>query len=171
MTIEQGLRAKYKGKVLARALRAYKEQWFDDIWTDLGSAFIWYQTKEGNNYWNALSIGEANPDKHLPKDYIDVDDEDVSLISEVNNSETLDAPTKNTSESTHTKQTSVQWLFDQLVPSPTLTIRQAEILMEAKEMFERQVKDAFVDGSERGTKNIPFNCEQYYNQTYKSPQL
>lgn len=34
-------------------------------------------------------------------------------------------------------------------------------------MFEReQILNAFVAGDERGTKDIPFNCEQYYNQTY-----
>ena len=36
-------------------------------------------------------------------------------------------------------------------------------------MFEReQILNAFVAGDERGTKEIPFNCEQYYTQTYTS---
>lgn len=30
----------------------------------------------------------------------------------------------------------------------------------------QQIEDAFVAGDERGTNNIPFNAEQYYNQTY-----
>lgn len=29
-----------------------------------------------------------------------------------------------------------------------------------------QIENAFVAGSERGTKDIPFNCEQYYSQTF-----
>ena len=31
------------------------------------------------------------------------------------------------------------------------------------------IENAFVAGSERGTKDIPFNCEQYFTQTYKTP--
>ncbi len=32
---------------------------------------------------------------------------------------------------------------------------------------ERQdIQDSFVAGSERGTGEIPFNCEQYFNQTF-----
>mgnify|MGYP006921489575 CR=1 FL=1 len=33
-------------------------------------------------------------------------------------------------------------------------------------IFEEQIENAFVAGSERGTKDIPFNCEQYYSQTF-----
>jgi len=29
------------------------------------------------------------------------------------------------------------------------------------------IENAFVAGDERGTKDIPFNAEQYYNQTFK----
>lgn len=29
------------------------------------------------------------------------------------------------------------------------------------------IKNAFVAGDERGTKDIPFNAEQYYSQTFK----
>ncbi len=38
-----------------------------------------------------------------------------------------------------------------------------EILLEKE---KEQIFDAFVAGDERGTGEIPFNCEQYYNQTY-----
>lgn len=31
-----------------------------------------------------------------------------------------------------------------------------------------QIENAFVAGSERGTKDIPFNCEQYYLQNYSN---
>lgn len=31
---------------------------------------------------------------------------------------------------------------------------------------KEQIYQAFVAGDERGTKEIPFNCEQYYNQKY-----
>lgn len=34
--------------------------------------------------------------------------------------------------------------------------------------IEREIiENAFVAGDERGTKDIPFNAEQYYNQTFK----
>jgi len=37
-----------------------------------------------------------------------------------------------------------------------------ELLPKEKEVIE----NAFVAGDERGTKDIPFNCEQYFSQTY-----
>lgn len=30
-----------------------------------------------------------------------------------------------------------------------------------------QIEEAFVAGDERGTKDTPFNAEQYYTQTFK----
>ena len=38
-----------------------------------------------------------------------------------------------------------------------------ELLAKEKE----DIMNAFVAGSERGTKDIPFNAEQYFTQTYK----
>ncbi len=46
-----------------------------------------------------------------------------------------------------------------------------EVVNLAKELIEKekeQILNAFVAGDERGTKEIPFNCEQYYSQTFKS---
>jgi len=37
---------------------------------------------------------------------------------------------------------------------------------QAKAMHRQEIEDAFVAGSERGINNIPFNCEQYYTQTF-----
>ena len=31
---------------------------------------------------------------------------------------------------------------------------------------QEHICNAFVAGSERGTKDIPYNCEQYYSQTF-----
>ena len=54
----------------------------------------------------------------------------------------------------------------------TLTNEQWKIYREKKESSlngERaDLEDAFVSGSERGTNNIPFNCEQYFIQTFKN---
>lgn len=36
------------------------------------------------------------------------------------------------------------------------------------EKEKQQIMDAFVSGDERGTGNIPFNCEQYFSQTYNT---
>lgn len=41
---------------------------------------------------------------------------------------------------------------------------------EAKSFLEKekeQIYEAFVAGSERGCGDVPFNCEQYYSQTFK----
>lgn len=40
----------------------------------------------------------------------------------------------------------------------------ATSLLEAE---REQHYKTFIAGSERGTKDIPFNCEQYFDQTYK----
>lgn len=38
----------------------------------------------------------------------------------------------------------------------------ASLLPKARE----QIMDAFVAGDNRGSETIPFNCEQYFTQTY-----
>lgn len=38
---------------------------------------------------------------------------------------------------------------------------------ELLSLEREQILNAFVAGDERGTKDIPFNAEQYYSQTYK----
>ena len=44
-----------------------------------------------------------------------------------------------------------------------VTVHNTDIFLEKE---KEQIMDAFVAGSERGIKEIPFNCEQYYNQAY-----
>jgi hypothetical protein len=41
-----------------------------------------------------------------------------------------------------------------------------KMLKDAQTKEQEQIYAAFVAGSERGTKHIPFNCEQYYTQTF-----
>lgn len=47
-------------------------------------------------------------------------------------------------------------------------MRNIEDLYISKE--KEQIMEAFVAGDERGTKEIPFNAEQYFQQTYKSDE-
>jgi hypothetical protein len=74
--------------------------------------------------------------------------------------------------------TAVEWLISELsqlhtqyikgiFDEPQTMKRKAEIIEQAKEMEKEQIKEAFVAGDERGTGEIPFNCEQYYQQTFK----
>ena len=41
-----------------------------------------------------------------------------------------------------------------------------KILENLKPMQRQQIYEAFVAGDERGTGEIPFNCEQYFQQKY-----
>ena len=45
-------------------------------------------------------------------------------------------------------------------------VKERAIELLAKE--REQIENAFVAGDERGTKDIPFNAEQYFTQTFKS---
>ena len=56
-----------------------------------------------------------------------------------------------------------------MVDQPTITaaIDFAKLRLEKE---KEQIMNAFVAGDERGTKEIPFNCEQYYSQMYPEPQ-
>ncbi len=73
------------------------------------------------------------------------------------------------------KQTAVEWyanrigeilgdMCNQFTVEQTLANYYA--IKQAKAMEREQIYETFVDGSERGTKDIPFNCEQYFTQTY-----
>lgn len=42
-----------------------------------------------------------------------------------------------------------------------------KMLQDALPKERQQIEEAFVAGDERGTNNIPFNAEQYFNQTYQ----
>jgi hypothetical protein len=70
------------------------------------------------------------------------------------------------------QQTAVEWLYNDLFPkkldgfSDEEWSKIIEAFEQAAEMEKKQIEDAFVAGDERGTKDIPFNAEQYYTQTY-----
>jgi len=67
------------------------------------------------------------------------------------------------------QQTAVDIAFEKLANQGLLITKDYKNLVayrETKEMFQQQIEDAFVAGDERGTKDIPFNAEQYYTQTY-----
>ena len=68
------------------------------------------------------------------------------------------------------KQTAVEWLFNELELSQEYEYAK-EILDQAKEMENEQIKDSFV---ECWKSNVPdgieckLDAEQYYSQTFKS---
>lgn len=69
------------------------------------------------------------------------------------------------------KQTAVEFLettfLNRLVDAGIMISKYDLKLFErAKQMEREQIIEAFVAGDERGTKDIPFNAEQYYSQTY-----
>ncbi len=75
------------------------------------------------------------------------------------------------------EQTAVEWFADRIKHGGLVTKTQFnELLEQAKEMFEKQVKDAYDQGSEAGyelAKNDDFTegyktkeAEQYYNETF-----
>jgi hypothetical protein len=77
-----------------------------------------------------------------------------------------------------TKQTAVDWQFDQLSSENLLGIfthdqmtRVMEILEQAKEMEKEQIEDAFQEGKWDWAEHILNDVEskdasQYYNETY-----
>jgi len=78
---------------------------------------------------------------------------------------------------TDKKQTAMSQYIDHLIVIRSATHNQKDYgimsicIEEAKKFIEperEQILEAFVAGDERGTKEIPFNCEQYYNQTFIS---
>jgi hypothetical protein len=75
------------------------------------------------------------------------------------------------------RQTAVEWYFQEStkillelgqtdMSFEEFREKQIAIFKQAKAMEREQIYETFVDGSERGTKDIPFNCEQYFTQTY-----
>lgn len=66
------------------------------------------------------------------------------------------------------KQSSIDWLIEQINQDyPEMTWAYKKECEKAKAMHREEILDAFVAGDERGTGEIPFNCEQYYNQTFE----
>jgi hypothetical protein len=64
------------------------------------------------------------------------------------------------------KQTSVDWLFQQLWETPKDKLTWHSILEQAKQMEKEQIIDAY----DKGEFNQGCNedAEQYYNENYKS---
>jgi hypothetical protein len=60
------------------------------------------------------------------------------------------------------KQTSVEWLFEQLWDEPRDKFTWNTILNKAKEMQEKQIKTAYIEGYETNF----YAPEEYYNKTY-----
>jgi hypothetical protein len=66
------------------------------------------------------------------------------------------------------KQTAVEWMFEQLWETPKDKFSWLWILMEAKEIERKQIKDAYSAGVwEIGYFNRTPDAEGYYNKTYE----
>jgi len=68
------------------------------------------------------------------------------------------------------KQSTVDWLFEQLWEAPKDKFTWNSILMKAKAMEKEQIIDSFGVGCQvESTKLIGYQgmAEQYYNETYK----
>lgn len=65
------------------------------------------------------------------------------------------------------KQTKCKTLQEVIFFDGVLSIIESKYLEKEKQ----QIMDAFIAGDERGTKDNPFNCEQYYSQTFKEKGL
>lgn len=81
MNVLEGLKSNYQGKVLARAIRAVKQQKNEERdWHAIDIAFTWRPTEEGHYYWWAVCYNKPNPDQYLPDGYIDVEEESFGKL-------------------------------------------------------------------------------------------
>ena len=64
------------------------------------------------------------------------------------------------------KQTAVQFLLSHIADEGKDMIGR-DIIEQALQMEREQIEEAYVAGDERGTKDIPFNSEQYFTQNFK----
>lgn len=64
-------------------------------------------------------------------------------------------------------QTAIEELYEDLEKRGIDYIKKNQTYYE--HVHQQQIYDAFVSGDDRGARNIPFNCEQYYAQTFKEP--
>ena len=70
------------------------------------------------------------------------------------------------------KQSSVEWLVEEL--SPAITLKEKYILVflkQAKEMHKKEIQDAYAHGQNNGymyahQKAITISKENYFNQTF-----
>ena len=68
------------------------------------------------------------------------------------------------------KQTAVEWLVEQLDGERHLTENELKrLIQQAKEMEKEQIYKALCRGhSDCGVFTMTSECEQYYNETFKS---
>ena len=64
------------------------------------------------------------------------------------------------------QKTAMQKLIDYMEENYHLTEESRYEFKKALEEEIEQIKTSFVAGDERGTKDIPFNAEQYFLQVY-----
>jgi hypothetical protein len=68
------------------------------------------------------------------------------------------------------KQTATDWMFDQLWETPKDKLAWFKILMDAKQINEQQIKEAYKCGAcDLEIQYSPvgeINSQQYYNETY-----
>jgi hypothetical protein len=67
------------------------------------------------------------------------------------------------------KQTSVDWMFDQLWETPKDKLAWFKILMEAEEMYKEQMiefSNSFYDECVMEGGSLNQSAEEYYNETY-----
>jgi hypothetical protein len=62
------------------------------------------------------------------------------------------------------KQSSVQWLFQQLWDTPKDKFEWQSIFLMAHQMHQEEITDAYIDGHSTWGENT--NAEQYYNETF-----
>ena len=68
------------------------------------------------------------------------------------------------------KQTSVEWLFEQVCNLDWKNLQGAkkiEILEQAKAMEKEQIENAWCDGNDCISFTAKINAEQYYKEIYK----
>ena len=66
------------------------------------------------------------------------------------------------------KTTAVQKMIDYIEERFHLAEEEMTKFKDLLEEEREQIYEAFVAGDNRGIGDIPFNCEQYYSQTYKN---
>ena len=63
------------------------------------------------------------------------------------------------------KQTSAEWLFQQLWETPKDKFVWFSILLKAKEMHKQEIEEAFIAGEHQ--QGYELEAEEYYKETYE----
>ena len=73
---------------------------------------------------------------------------------------------KELEDKTMSKQSSIEWLVEQLKPAITLQEKYInEFLDQAKAMHKKEIEEAWLDGV--GSWDSEKEAHQYYNETFK----